>query len=206
MPQSRSARHLMDRVRCFTIMAMLPAQSLARGVCPPDTGGAPIGRRQYAIFTFPPGRGQSSLLSAQCFRSQLSQRDITFPRSRTDRAWAVCLHLRSKMPEKTSKLIPSSMLLMQLLLSSENSRDLSHARKAVYRSGPYFHDEGALEGNRFQLKSTGSDGVSAALSQGRRAADFRNFFFFKILQGIRVKIQNPGKNWFFWFSLLGGKN
>ena len=25
------------------------------------------------------------------------------------------------------------------------------------------------------------------------------------MQGIRVKIQNPGKNWFFWFSLLGSK-
>ena len=32
------------------------------------------------------------------------------------------------------------------------------------------------------------------------------FFFFGICQGIRVKIQNSGKNWFFWFSLLGGEN
>ena len=33
------------------------------------------------------------------------------------------------------------------------------------------------------------------------------FFFFPTLkQGIRVKIQNSGKNWFFWFSLLGGEN
>ena len=137
--------------------------------CAHQTGGAPIGRRQCTIVTFSPGTGQSSLFSVQCFRNHRSQRDITFPRSRTERAWATCLHCRSEMPEYTPKLIPSSMLLMQLLLSSTNSRDLSHARKAVCRSGPYFHDEGALKGSRLQSKSTESDGVSAALSQGRRA-------------------------------------
>ena len=36
---------------------------------------------------------------------------------------------------------------------------------------------------------------------------FGIFFFMDLFfQGIRVKIQNSGKNWFFWFSLLGGEN
>ena len=37
-------------------------------------------------------------------------------------------------------------------------------------------------------------------------SDIFFFFFENRNQGIRVKIQNSGKNWFFWFSLLGGEN
>ena len=39
-------------------------------------------------------------------------------------------------------------------------------------------------------------------------SDKQSLFFYRshIQQGIRVKIQNFGKNWFFWFSLLGGEN
>ena len=140
---------------------MLSTPRRARGECPPATWGAPMGRRLYTVVTLLPGSGHVILRFVQCFRNQRSQMPIAFPRSRADHP--VLSGARSccrRRPEKTSKSIPSSMLLMELLLSSTNSKDFNHSKNAVCRTRPYFQEEGGVEGNLLQSKVIGIVGVT----------------------------------------------